>query len=241
MVRWVLRSTAAEARIRKHLPWLRSRLPLRVATVNVQPEHRAVLEGDREIVLTDEATLPMRVNDVTLHLGPRSFFQTNTEVAATLYRQARAWIGEVAPRTVWDLYCGVGGFALHLAAPGRAVAGIEISTDAVAAAERGRDDMGLSREQVRFVAGDATSYLLDGTADLVVVNPPRRGLGADLAGRLEDSGAPYVLYSSCNPGTLARDLAVMRSYAPVRAQLLDMFPQTAHAETLVLLTRVSAQ
>src|SRR5436190_10025890 len=217
MVRWVLRSTEGEARVRKHLPWLLDALPtLRVVTLNLQPAHAAVLEGERELVLTEQATLPMEVNGLTLHLGPRSFFQTNTDVAATLYRTARAWVDELGPATVHDLYCGVGGFALHLAAPGRTVTGIEISADAVAAADRGRIDAGQSAEQVRFVAGDAASYLLEDRADLVVVNPPRRGLGDELASRLEDAGPDWLLYSSCHPTSLASDLEVMRSYAPVR-------------------------
>jgi 23S rRNA (uracil747-C5)-methyltransferase len=242
MVRWVLRSTEAEARIRKHLPALLAELPsLRVVTLNIQPVPAAVIEGDREIVLTDDATLTMRINGITLHLGPRSFFQTNTDVAAALYRTARSWAAGLTASRVWDLYCGVGGFALHLAAPGRRVTGIELSADAVRAAGRGRDDAGLSRERVGFAAGDATSYAATAGAEhrphLVVVNPPRRGLGAELAGWLEDSGVPHVLYSSCNPETLARDLAAMPSYRPVRAQLFDMFPQTAHAEVLTLLTR----
>lgn len=240
MVRLVLRSTATEARVRKHLPWLRERLPrLRVLTLNIQPEHRAVLEGEREIVLTEAETLPMRLGPIVLHLRPRSFFQTNTEVAAALYGLAVAWTADLAPRRVVDLYCGVGGFALHLAAPGRTVAGIEISADAVASAERSRDEAGLPGG-ITFAAGDATSpehAALVAGADLVVVNPPRRGLGHELARRLEQSGARHVLYSSCNPETLARDLADLASYTPVRGRLLDMFPQTPHAEVLVLLSR----
>ncbi|MFC5731649.1 MULTISPECIES: 23S rRNA (uracil(747)-C(5))-methyltransferase RlmC [Nocardioides] len=243
MVRLVVRSTATEARVRKHLPWLTAELPpLRVVTLNVQPEHRAVLEGDREIVLTEADTLPMQVNGLTLHLRPRSFFQTNTEVAAALYRQARDWVADLAPRRVVDLYCGVGGFALHLAAAGRTVTGIEISADAIASAERSRDEAALPGE-LRFVVGDATApehaALID-EADLVVVNPPRRGLGPELSRRIEESGPPHVLYSSCNPQTLARDLADLASYAPVRAQVLDMFPQTPHSEVLVLLRRQGA-
>ena len=239
MVRLVLRSTATEARIRKHLPWLLTALPaLRVATLNIQPAHRAVLEGDREIVLTDAATLPMRLDGLTLHLGPRSFFQTNTAVATTLYALARAWAADLGPRRIADLYCGVGGFALHLAAPGRRVTGIEISADAIAAAERSRDAAALP--SLDFITGDATApehagLLTD--ADLIVVNPPRRGLGSELADRLERSGVPHVLYSSCDPTSLARDLARLPSYAPVRARLLDMFPQTPHAEVLTLLAR----
>lgn len=240
MVRLVLRSTAVEARVRKHLPWVQERLPsLRVLTINVQPNHRAVLEGERELVLTAADTLPMRMGGITLHLRPRSFFQTNTDVAAALYREAVAWTAGLAPERVLDLYCGVGGFALHLAAPGRRVTGIEISADAIASAERSRDEAGLPGD-VRFAVGDATapqhgSLLTD--ADLVVVNPPRRGLGSDLARRIEESGVPHVLYSSCNPETLARDLAELASYTPVRGRLLDMFPQTPHAEVLLLLAK----
>lgn len=240
MVRLVVRSTATEARVRKHLPWLLDALPAaRVVTLNVQPEHRAVLEGDREVVLTAADTLPMQLDGLTLHLRPRSFFQTNTEVAAVLYRTAREWTADLAPASVVDLYCGVGGFALHLAADGRTVTGIEISADAITSAERSRDEAGLPGD-VRFLVGDATSAahadLLD-AADLVVVNPPRRGLGAELSRRIEESGATHVLYSSCNPESLARDLADLASYSLVRGQVFDMFPQTAHAEVLVLLSR----
>ena len=136
MLRFVLRSQEPVTRIRKHLPALQAEVPrLAVVTVNLLPEHRAVLEGEREVVLTGEATLPMRLaTGVTLQLGPRSFFQTNTPVAEALYEQARAWVdGLPGVRTVWDLYCGVGGFALHLASPGREVLGVEVSADAVAA------------------------------------------------------------------------------------------------------------
>ncbi len=245
MVRWVLRSTEAQARIRKHLDGLHEQLPaLRVVTLNVQPAHAALLEGEREIVLTEQATLPMRLGDHTLHLGPRSFFQTNTAVAAALYARARDWIADAAPATLWDLYCGVGGFALHAAAPDRAVTGVEISGDAVAGAERSRDEAaarGRPLGRLRFLAADATSYAIgsgvEQRPEMVVVNPPRRGLGSDLADWLEGSGVPQVLYSSCNLVTLGRDLERMGAYRVARGQTFDMFPQTAHAEVLVLLGR----
>lgn len=238
MVRFVLRSQEPVARIRKHLPALLDRLPaVVVASVNLQPEHKAVLEGEREIVLTDQESLRMRVGGVALHLRPQSFFQTNTAMAAELYRLAGSWVGEVAPRTVWDLYCGVGGFALSLAGPGREILGVEISREAVLSAERTRDEAGLAG--VRFEAGDATSYALGSGAppDLVVVNPPRRGIGPELSGWLDASAVRHVLYSSCNAQTLARDLGSMPALRPVRGQLLDMFPNTAHYEVLVLLER----
>jgi 23S rRNA (uracil747-C5)-methyltransferase len=228
MVRFVSRSQEPVTRIRKHLPWLSERLTLAVASVNVQPEHKAVVEGELEIVLTERQTLTVRVNEHELLLRPQSFFQTNTAIAAALYREARDWTGDLDPGTIWDLYCGVGGFARHLAGPGRSVVGVESSAEAVAAAQQGAPE-------VRFVAGDAAGWATgqDEVADLVVVNPPRRGIGIELAGWLETSGVPHLLYSSCNPLTLARDLAAMPSLRPRRGRLFDMFPQTAHAEVLL--------
>lgn len=238
LLRLVMRSTALEARVRSRLPALREAVRgLRVVTINVQPEHKAVLEGEREIVLTDDSMLPMRLaTGVTLRLGPRSFFQTNTFVAEALYDQARTWVAGLGVHTVWDLYCGVGGFALHLAGPGRDVLGVEVSPDAIAAAQATADEPGVA---ATFVAADATAYVLgsDAAPDVVVVNPPRRGIGGDLAGWLETSGVRHVVYSSCNAESLARDLALMPSMRPVEARVLDMFPHTTHYEVLVLLSR----
>ena len=237
MVRFVLRSQEPVARIRKHLPALLDALPtLRVASVNLLPHHRAVLEGEQEILLTDESTLRMRVNDIDLHLRPQSFFQTNTEVAAALYRHATDWVSDVSPSTVWDLYCGVGGFALHVATADRDVVGIETSVEAIASARLSAAELGADR--VHFDADDATSFALARRApDLVIVNPPRRGIGAELAEYLGRSSTKHVVYSSCNAESLARDLAAMPSLRPVKAQLLDMFPQTTHYEVLTLLER----
>lgn len=236
LLRLVMRSTALEARVRSRLPALREAVSsLRVVTINVQPEHKAVLEGEREIVLTPETTMPMRLaTGVTLHLGPRSFFQTNTYVAEALYEQARTWVGGLGDvRTVWDLYCGVGGFALHLAGDAREVVGVEASAEAVRSAQNAQVAGAV------FVAADATQWALGqtGAPDLVVVNPPRRGIGAELAGWLETSGVPHVVYSSCNAESLAQDLARMPSLRPVQARVLDMFPHTTHYEVMVLLSR----
>ena len=237
MVRFVLRSEEAVARIRKHLPGLRAELhQVRVVSVNLQPEHKAILEGDREILLTEQDTLTMTVNDLDLHLRPQGFFQTNTELAAALYRQGRDWVASVAPGSVWDLYCGVGGFALHAAVPGREVIGIEISAEAIASAQLSAAEAGL---EATFQAGDATAYAASrGQApDLVIVNPPRRGIGAELSGWLEASGTAHVLYSSCRAQSLATDLAAMPSLRPIRGRVLDMFPNTDHYEAILLLER----
>lgn len=234
MLRLVVRSTADESRIRKHLPWLLESLPaLRVVSLNVQPSHAAVLEGEREIVLTAQSSLPMRLAGLELSLRPQGFFQTNTHVAAALYAQARDWAAALAPASVWDLYCGVGGFALACTAPGRSITGVELSVEAVAAATATAPD------GVTFVAGDATEWALAqrSAPELVIVNPPRRGIGPALAGWLEASSTAHVIYSSCNAETLADDLARMPSLRPVEARVLDMFPHTTHYEVIVLLAR----
>lgn len=233
-LRLVLRSSEAVPRIRKHLPLLAA-LPLASVSVNLQPEHKAVLEGDEELLLAGDGVLRMRVNDVPLRLRPRSFFQTNTAVAAALYRQATAWIDEADPASVLDLYCGVGGFALHAARPGRRVAGVEVTAEAIDAARESAAELGAD---ATFAVGDAGSVDLEGAAapELVVVNPPRRGIG-ELAERLEASAVRRVVYSSCNPVTLARDLQAMPSLVPLRGRVFDMFPHTGHAEVLVELVR----
>jgi 23S rRNA (uracil747-C5)-methyltransferase len=181
----------------------------------------------------------MRVNGIELLLGPRAFFQTNTRVAAALYRQVQAWADAAAPRTAWDLYCGVGGFALHLARAGRDVVGVETSTEAVEAARAAAAllDGRTSTGSIRFIAGDVTAGIPSAPADFVVVNPPRRGIGPRLAGWLDHFPATHLVYSSCNVDSLARDLAAMPSWRPVEGRVVDMFPQTRHVETLLLLRR----
>lgn len=250
MVRFVLRSTAQLEALRTEVPTLRGELaaqgvPAVVVTANLLPEHVALPEGDQEVHLAGDETLTMRINGIGLRLRPQGFFQTNTAVTSALYATAAHWVDEVAAdgvdvRRVWDLYCGVGGFAFHLAGEDRRVWGQEVSAEAIAAARTTAEELGLAG-RVAFDAGDATGALSDGARgeapDVVVVNPPRRGIGAELSAALESSGVPLVVYSSCNAKTLAQDLARMPSYRLERAQVFDMFPQTAHAETLVLLRR----
>lgn len=238
MVRFVLRSQEPVQRMRKHLASLQAALPsLAVVTANLQPLHAAVLEGEEELVLTPRSHITMRLNGIPLHLGPRSFFQTNDTVAAALYRQARDWVEEIDPPTLWDLFCGVGGFALHCADGRRQVTGIETSADAIASAQRSAGELGITN--VEFRALDAADFALGETRvpPLVIVNPPRRGIGTPLARFLDASDARHVIYSSCNAESLARDLAAMPGFTLRRARLLDMFPHTRHYEVLTLLER----
>jgi 23S rRNA (uracil747-C5)-methyltransferase len=251
MLRFVLRSRQGLVALQACLPRLYAALPnLAVVSVNFQPVHQAILEGEEEIILSEQASLGMQLNGMTLHVRPRSFFQTNTQVAAALYRTARAWAAELAPLNepldAWDLFCGVGGFALHLAPVVRGqVTGIEVSAEAIASAQQSAAELGLGNVRFQALAADAFAFGGDvasanepaKTPEIVVVNPPRRGLGAALCGWLEASSARWLLYSSCNPQSFAQDLARMPGFVPLRAQLFDMFPHTAHGEVLVLLAR----
>ncbi|MGL5931026.1 MAG: methyltransferase [Dermatophilaceae bacterium] len=240
LVRFVVRTPASADLVRRHLAELRRLVPsARVVSTNVLAEHKAVLDGDVEDVVTEQSLLPMPLPAATLLLAPRSFFQTNTQVAASLYQQVREWADEVGPGVVHDLYCGVGGFALHLAAPGRHVVGVESSAEAVRAAGEAARRMtpALDGGSVAFVAADATAAVVEPAPDLVVVNPPRRGLGPDLAARLDRSPARHLVYSSCDVDTLARDLGRMPSWRPERGRMADMFPQSRHVEVALLLGR----
>lgn len=238
MLRFVLRSQEPLARIRKFLPELQAGLPqLVVISANLQPEHKAVLEGEQEILLSVQDRLTMRLNGLPLHLRPQSFFQTNDAVAAQLYAQARDWVNELDPIALWDLFCGVGGFALHCANGQRDVTGIELSPEAIASAELSRDELGLAN--TRFRTLDATDFALGQAQvpELVIVNPPRRGIGDKLARFLDASPARHLIYSSCNADSLARDLAAMPAFRLRRARVLDMFPHSTHYEVLTLLSR----
>ncbi|MBR5950913.1 MAG: methyltransferase domain-containing protein [Actinomycetaceae bacterium] len=257
MVRFVLRSTEAEVRIRKHLPWLLERIgSYSVVTINILPGRVARVEGEQEIILTERDYVDMDFGRFSLRLRPRSFFQTNTAVARELYEQARVWVDEICaaedvehgggadgdagvdaanvPVRVWDLFCGAGGFALSVAGEGREVFGVEISEDAVLSASESARQAGIDAQ---FVVADLQRGTYDFPApDVAIVNPPRRGI-ADLTSWLEGCGARWLIYSSCNPDSLARDLAALESYTPVKARIFDMFPHSSHVETLVLLKR----
>lgn len=238
LLRLVLRSEDTLPRIRNALPWLLADYPqITVVSVNIQPVHMAILEGEREIILTEARQLPENFNGVPLSIRPKSFFQTNPGVAAQLYQTAREWSQALKPASIWDLFCGVGGFGLHCATPRVALTGIEIEAEAIACAKASAAALGL--QNVTFKALDSGGFAnLQSTApDLLIVNPPRRGLGGELCEQISKLAPPNIFYSSCNPETLAQDIARLAEYRIKRVQLFDMFPHTAHYEVLVWLVR----
>lgn len=238
MLRFVLRSETKLAQLRAALPWLQAQLPqLNVISANIQPVHMAIMEGEKEIWLTEQQALAENFNGVPLWIRPQSFFQTNPQVAGRLYATARDWVRALPVRHMWDLFCGVGGFGLHCATPEMKLTGIEIAPEAIASAKLSAHALGLN--DVHFQALDSTRFATEqgSVPDLVVVNPPRRGIGSELCDYLSHMAPPFILYSSCNAQTMAKDIGELAGYRVVRAQLFDMFPHTAHYEVLTLLVR----
>lgn len=245
MIRFVVRTQHGLDVLRSRRAGLLELAPeASVVSVNLLPEHKAVLEGSREELLHGDS-LRMNLDRVDLHLRPQSFFQTNTQVAIGLYNQVTAWVDAVGAQSLWDLYCGVGGFALCCAGKrargedgtARRVTGVEVSEQAIESARISAAELDID---ARFLAGDATEFaernLTAGKRpDCVIVNPPRRGIGARLSAAFEDSGVEHIVYSSCNPVSLAKDLAQMPSYEVAQARIFDMFPHTKHLEVAVVL------
>ncbi|MBN2646157.1 MAG: 23S rRNA (uracil(747)-C(5))-methyltransferase RlmC [Thiotrichales bacterium] len=243
MLRFVLRSEQWVDTMRELLPKLLASCPgLQVVSVNIQPVAMAIIEGPHEILLSEQSSLTMWLNDLPLHLKPQSFFQTNDEVAAGLYRQAQEWLMQIRPQALWDLFCGVGGFALHAAQAGQQnIVGIEVSEQAIASARQSASELGFYHLVFRALKADdfaLQANRLHEMPDAVIVNPPRRGIGAELCAFL-DGAAPVknLIYSSCNPQSLAKDLARLPSFRVQQARIFDLFAHTDHAEVIVLLRR----
>lgn len=238
MLRFVLRSENKLAQLRAALPWLQAQLPqLKVITANIQPVHMAIMEGEQEIFFTEQQALAERFNGVPLWIRPQSFFQTNPTVASALYATARDWVRALPVNHMWDLFCGVGGFGLHCATPEMTLTGIEIAPEAIACAKQSAAELGL--DKLYFQALDSTQFAT-AQADipqLVLVNPPRRGTGKALCDYLSEMAPQYIIYSSCNAQTMAKDIAHLPGYRIEKVQLFDMFPHTAHYEVLTLLVK----
>lgn len=228
MIRFVVRSKESLDRLMKLAKSHQQLKADDVISVNFQPETKAILEGESEIVLSSTETLSLNYNGRRLRLPVQSFVQTNHEVASKLYDKAREWT-ESIKGNVLELFCGIGGFSSHLVQEDRKVVGVELSSSAIEAARSTIAD-------AVFIAMDAWDYLKTSeTFDLIVVNPPRRGLGRDICHKINGLKPKYLLYSSCNPNTLANDLKIL-DYEISCIQAFEMFPLTDHWEILVLLT-----
>lgn len=172
-------------------------------------------------------------------ISPFSFFQTNSLGAEVLYEKTREYVGGVDGKVVFDLYSGTGTIAQILAPVAQKVVGVEIVEEAVEAARVNAERNGLSN--CEFIAGDVLKVVgeLTDKPDLIVLDPPRDGIHPKAIEKIIDFGVERMVYVSCKPTSLARDLEILtaRGYAVERACCVDMFPGTGNVETVVLLTR----
>jgi 23S rRNA (uracil1939-C5)-methyltransferase len=204
---------------------------------NINASRGNTLYGDSERLLAGDSWLDERVGPVLLRLSSTAFFQVNREVAARIYADLAAAAALTGQERVVDAYAGVGGIALTLARGAAEVIGIEEHAHAVVDAELGAQQNHATR--CRFVVGDAAAALagLD-AADVVVLNPPRRGCTPAVLQAVARLEPRLVAYVSCAPETLARDLGQLAALGLLTrsVQPYDMLPQTPHVESLALLT-----
>lgn len=210
--------------------------------LGVNEKHNNVILGDSYRTLWGEDFLSDTLCGLTFRLSVPSFYQVNPAQTEVLYGKALEFAGLTGAETVLDLYCGIGTISLVMARKAGMVWGAEVVPqavdDAIANAQRNHI------ENARFLcadAGEAARYL-EGEGvrpDVVCVDPPRKGLAEDVVDTIADMGPERVVYVSCDPGTLGRDVKRFagRGYTLKKAVAVDMFPRTAHVETVVLLSR----
>jgi 23S rRNA (uracil1939-C5)-methyltransferase len=172
----------------------------------------------------------------------KSFYQTNSMQAYNLYKVARDFAGLTGKENVYDLYTGTGTIALFIARQCASVAGIDFIKDSIESAKENAELNGITN--AKFFAGDMKNVLTDdfvrenGRPDVIITDPPRAGMHADVVQKIAELGAEKVVYVSCNPSTQARDLNLLDAvYSVEKIQPVDMFPQTSHVENVVLLRR----
>lgn len=223
--------------------FIREALPeVEVIASNVNSSEGNVIFGQKDTFLTPKHYLTEQVGDVYVQISPRSFFQVNTAGARLIYEQVKAWAALDRESTVLDLYCGIGGIGLFLAGQAKKVIGIEVVEEAVADARKNARLNGFSN--CRFEAGDAADLLEEladegEKVDVVVLNPPRKGCEEDVLKSVAGLSPRRVVYVSCSPESLMRDLNVLKKlgYTCRELQPVDMFPQTVHVENVALLEK----
>ena len=208
-----------------------------------EPANANAVVGRRMDFVWGKREMEETIEDVRFRVSPASFFQINGEMVAAIFRTLAPLIVDT-PRVV-DLYCGAGTFAIYFAAHGASVVGIEENASAVTEA-RSNARLNKVDERVRFVQGRVEGALANEEgrkalrdAQIVFLDPPRKGSDEATLAALCEAGVPSIWYLSCNPATLARDLRYLAAhgYKIGLVQPFDMFPQTGHVETLVTLSR----
>jgi 23S rRNA (uracil1939-C5)-methyltransferase len=209
---------------------------------NVNTQRTNVILGSTTQVIAGDEKIIDSIGDLQFEISAQSFFQVNTLQSKVLYDQVVRYAGLTGEEVVLDAYCGIGTISLYMARKAGVVHGIEVVSQAIADAERnaglnGIENVffhtGLVEEVLPRLAKDALRF------DVVVVDPPRKGCEKEVLQVFGETKPERIVYVSCNPTTLARDLAILVEYGyeVVEVQPVDMFPGTYHVETVVLLKR----
>lgn len=209
---------------------------------NINPKRTNVALGEKTILLWGKEAITDKIGDLLFKISPKSFYQVNAKQTKKLYDEVVKAGQFTGSERVFDLYCGIGTISLYIADFVKEVIGIEVVGEAVKdAVENARIN---NKDNVKFYHGAAEDLTKNlGKADVVIIDPPRKGCDKRLLQTLKDMSSEKIIYVSCNPATLARDLKIIQSfgYKTQYARPVDMFPRTAHVETVVLMSRVEKQ
>ena len=241
--RWMVNIvTAADSRetVQPLADRLRDRYPKVVSIINNITSRKAgVAVGDVEHTLAGSDIISDKIAGFEFEISANSFFQTNSRGAALLFKIVEKYVGLTGTETVLDLYSGTGTIPILLSEHSKAVTGIEIVESAVADAEKNCRKNGISN--CKFIRGDIRKCLSQITQrpDVVIIDPPRAGMHKDVVKQVLELGAGRLVYVSCNPATLARDLEMMQeAYHLEEVQPVDMFPHTYHVEVVAKLIKI---
>ncbi len=204
-----------------------------------------VIMGETYETLWGEPFIRDYIRDIRYRISPLSFFQVNPVQTEKLYEKALEFAELTGEETVWDLYCGTGSISLFLARKAKKVYGVEVIPQAIEDAKENALDNNIGN--VEFFVGKAENVFVEmfennpekATADVVVVDPPRKGCDEELLRTILKMGPKRVVYVSCDPATLARDLKILcrEDYEVKKVQPVDLFPHTIHVESVVLMKR----
>lgn len=209
---------------------------------NINDKKTNVVLGQKSITLWGKDSISDYIDNFKFNISPLSFFQVNPLQTRVLYHKALEYAGLTGNEIVFDAYCGTGTISLFLSQKAKKVYGVEIIEAAVENARINAAENGI--HNVEFITGKSEEIIPrlieQGTrADVVVVDPPRKGCVAALLHSIADMAPRTIVYVSCDPATLARDLAILRDlgYVAEKVQPVDMFPETAHVECVVKIVR----
>lgn len=209
---------------------------------NVNTKRTNVIFGDTTRVLWGSETITDYIGDVKFAISARSFYQVNPVQTEVLYAKALEYAGLTGSETVIDAYCGIGTISLFLAQRAKRVLGVEIVEEAIADARRNAELNGITNAEFAVGASEVVipQWKAAGvTADVIVVDPPRKGCDQALLDTMLEMRPERIVYVSCGPSTLARDLRILADggYTVEKVQPVDMFPHTVHVESVALLVR----